>query len=86
MKLKSKLIISFCIILFVPIFLAGIVSVGFLNIQVKLIEENYGLQNADMFNITNVVQLLNRYTTPDFEELIQVSEERPSKLEYKDYL
>ena len=86
MKLKSKLIISFCIILFVPIFLAGIVSVGFLNIQVKLIEENYGLQNADMFNITNVVQLLNRYTTPDFEELIQVSEERPSKLENKDYL
>lgn len=86
MRLKSKLIISFCIILFVPILLAGIVSVGFLNIQVKLIEENYGIQNADMFNITNVVQLLNRYTAPDFEEIIRVSEDTPAKLENKDYL
>ena len=86
MRLKSKLIISFCIILFVPILLACIVSVGFLRFQVKSIEENYGLQNENMFDITNGVQLLNRYTVPDFEEIIQISEEMPTKLENSSYL
>ena len=86
MKLKSKLIISFCIILFVPILLACAVSIGLLRFQVKLIEENYGIKNEDMFHITNSVQLLNRYTLPDFEELIRVSKENPENLENIDYL
>ena len=32
MKIKTKLIISFCIIIFVPVFLATIAIVGFCNI------------------------------------------------------
>ena len=86
MKLKSKLIISFCIILFVPIFLASVVSFGFLNLQVKMIEENYGLQDADLLSVANPVQMLNRYTTEDFENIIEVSERQPGKLEHVDYL
>lgn len=86
MKLKSKLVISFCIIIFVPIFLACIVSFGFFNVQIRLIEENYGIQNVDAYSITNMVQLLNRYTKADFEEIIKVSENTPDKLENIEYL
>ena len=86
MKMKSKLIISFCIILFVPILLACLLSWGFLKVQVKLIEQNYGIKDADIYSITNMVQLLNRYTIEDFEELIAVAERTPQNLENLTYL
>ena len=86
MKLKSKLVISFCIIIFVPIFLACIMGVSFLNIQVKLIEQNYGIQDLDAYSVTNMVQLLNRYTQEDFENIITVAADTPTKLEDIEYL
>lgn len=86
MKIKSKLIISFCIILFMPILLACLISWGFLNIQVKQIEQNYGIKDADIYSITNMVQLLNRYTIEDFEEIIDVAEQKPEYLENISYL
>ena len=86
MKIKAKLIISFCIILFVPIFLAFAMFFGFLNIQVKLIQDTYGIKDADIYSLTNMVQLLNRYTIEDFEELILVAEHTPEKMENVNYL
>lgn len=86
MKIKSKLIISFCIILFVPIVLACLLSWSFLKVQVKLIEQNYGIKDADIYSITNMVQLLNRYTIEDFEEIIDVAERAPQNLENIAYL
>lgn len=86
MKLKSKLAISFCIIIFVPIFLACVIGAGFFHVQIKLIEQNYGIQDLDAYSLTNMVQLLNRYTTSDFEEIIDVSEDTPEKLESADFL
>ena len=86
MKIKAKLMISFCIILFVPIFLACGMFFGFLNIQVKLIQDTYGIKDADIYSLTNMVQLLNRYTIEDFEELIFVAEHTPEKMENVNYL
>lgn len=86
MKIKAKLMISFCIIFFVPIFLAFAMFFGFLNIQVKLIQDTYGIKDADIYSLTNMVQLLNRYTIEDFEELIFVAEHTPEKMENVNYL
>ena len=86
MKLKSKLMISFCIIIFVPLFLDSVVIFGFFNVQIRMIEQNYGIQNIDAYSITNMVQLLNRYTRSDFESIIEISEDSPDKLEDEDYL
>lgn len=69
MKIKTKLVISFCIIIFVPLFLSTVTICGFFNIQIKAIEQNYGIQDADAYNLANPIQLLNRYTAEDFEEL-----------------
>ena len=44
MKLKSKIIISFCIIIFVPIVLMMAALFSFQRIQVKAIEQTYGIK------------------------------------------
>lgn len=86
MKLKSKLVISFCITIFAPILLACIIAFGFLNIQIRLIEQNYGIHDLDAYSITNMVQLLNRYTVEDFNHIIDVVESSPEKLHTNEFL
>ena len=86
MKIKTKLIISFCLMLFVPLFLAGITMCGFAGIQMKAIEQTYGIQNADALNLTNSIQLLNRFTSPDFETIRNTSRKTPYKFEDEEFL
>ena len=57
MKIKTKLIISFCIIIFIPLLLAGMVTIAFCNFQVQVIEQTYGIRNADAYSIMNSVQI-----------------------------
>ena len=46
MKIKTKLAISFCIIIFVPVVLTSIVLVGFNKIQLKAINKTYGMEDG----------------------------------------
>ena len=86
MKLRTRLIISFCIIIFVPVMLAGIALWGFAQIQMREIFQTYNV-NADPYEyLTNSVGMLNRFTQTDFEELEQVAETDPERLEKQDYL
>lgn len=68
MKIKTKLIISFCIIIFVPSILAIATISAYCNFQSHVIEQTYGIKNADAYSIINSVPLLNRYTALDFEK------------------
>ena len=72
MKIKTKLIIAFCIIIFVPILLATATVVGFCNFQAHAIEETYGIKNTDAYSVINSVQLLNRYTVADFQKIQKI--------------
>ena len=69
MKIKTKLIISFCIIIFVPSILAIATISAYCNFQSHVIEQTYGIKNADAYSIINSVPLLNRYTALDFEKI-----------------
>ncbi len=86
MKIKTKLIVSFCIIIFVPLLLAAIAIWSFYHIQAREIEQNYGIQDVDAFHIVSSVQLLNRYTMQDFEELQQQARTAPSVFSNPVYL
>ena len=87
MKLKTRLIVSFCIIIFVPVFLAGIVLVGFKNFQMKNLEQTYGLVGISDYNyLTNSLQLLNCFTKKDFEEIKGIASKNPQKFEDMTYL
>lgn len=86
MKIKTKLIISFCIIIFVPVLLAAATLIGFCNFQVHAIEQTYGIKNADAYSVLYSVKLLNKYTVADFEDIQEAIRMEPAKLAEQSYL
>ena len=62
MKFKNKIIISFCIIIFVPIFLATLVLFSMQHIQMRAIEQTYGVEGVlGYFKYTNfLVDIANQ--------------------------
>ena len=86
MKLKTRLIVSFCIIIFVPVLLAGITLWGFGKVQSKILFEAYDLNTSPYEYISNSIRLLNGFTRGIFEQLQKVAEREPEKLEDLGYL
>ena len=62
MKQRTRLLIAFCTIIFVPIILVWVAFFSFRHIQMKELQENYGIEATDYTYLLNTVQLLNRYT------------------------
>ncbi len=81
MKLKTRLTISFCIIIFVPIFLAVFVLFAFQQFQMKAIEKTYGLEEGNFNYLTNSMQLLNRFTKKNYEYLLQEVKQDPDQFQ-----
>ncbi len=86
MKFRNKIIISFCIIIFVPLVLATGVLFSFQQIQMKVIEQTYGIEDEDYGYLSNSVQLLNRFTKELYKELQTTAIDMPEKFEDEDYL
>lgn len=86
MKFRNKIIISFCIILFVPLLLATGALFSFQQIQMKAIEQTYGVEDDNYGYLSNSVQLLNRYTRELYKELQETSETAPQKFADEAYL
>lgn len=88
MKFKNKIIISFCIIIFVPLVLALGVLFSFQHIQLKAIEQTYGIENEDYSYsyFSNSMQLLSRFTKETFQELKKTAETNEERLEDISYL
>lgn len=77
MKIKTKLIISFCMIIFIPMLLALVALFGFQNIQMRAIERNSGIEGAGAYSLNNSVQLLKELTEEEFNELQLLAKESP---------
>ena len=86
MKIKSKLVISFCIVIFIPIILATFTFVGFYQVQKKSIEQAYGIEDADAYSLNSSIQLLNRITEDSFESILDYTKNSPDKLEDTSFL
>ena len=86
MKQRTRLLIAFCTIIFVPIVLVGIAFCSFRHIQMKELQENYGIEATDYTYLLNTVQLLNRYTEENFENLLELADTNPEQLEDVTYL
>ena len=86
MKFRNKLVISFCIILFVPLVLATGVLFGFQKIQMKVIEQTYDVQDEDYGYLSNSVQLLNRFTKDIYRELQETSQGAPHRFAEEAFL
>jgi signal transduction histidine kinase len=79
MKIKTKLIISFCIIMFVPILLSVAAVWSFGRMELRAIRQNYGISDVGTLNLTNSVQLLDQYTMQEFEQLQELAENSPEQ-------
>lgn len=86
MKIKTKLVISFCIMIFVPIFLAMAIMFGVYSFQVHTVEQTYGIRNADAYSLLYSVKLLTRSTAADFDEIRHVAQSDANQLQEMDYL
>ncbi|MCI5856757.1 MAG: HAMP domain-containing histidine kinase [Agathobacter sp.] len=86
MKMKNKLIISFFIVIFIPIILSIVALSVFQKLQTRTIEQAYGIRDAEGYSLTSSVQLLNRMTEEEYDQLLSDSVERPKALEDAHYL
>ena len=86
MKLKTRLILSFCFIIFLPMALACGALFAFYQLQVRSLRQNYDLEKEDTLFFTNSIQLLNRYTRSDFTEFQNLASNDSDKLEDMGYL
>ena len=86
MKQRTRLLVAFCTIIIVPIVLVWVAFYGFRHIQMKELQENYGIEATDYTYLLNTVQLLNRYTEEDFETLLELADTNPERLEDVTYL
>lgn len=86
MKLRTRLIISFCIIIFVPVMLAGVAMWGFGQFQMRTLRQLYNMEGSAYDYLTNSIKVLSHFTKADYEALQKVAEEEPEKLEEQAYL
>lgn len=86
MKLRTRLIVSFCIIIFVPVMLMGTAFWAFGKVQMNQIRQAYDISTDPYEYLTNSVWVLSRFTKTNYEELQQVAKENPEKLEDANYL
>lgn len=86
MKLRTRLIISFCIIIFVPVLLAVATIWGFGQYQMKAVRQIYNIDGNAYDYFVNSFKVLSHFTKADYEKLQGVVEEEPGKLEDLPYL
>ncbi|MCI9447367.1 MAG: HAMP domain-containing histidine kinase [Lachnospiraceae bacterium] len=86
MKLRTRLIISFFIIIFVPVLLAGATMWGFGKYQMKTMRKIYDAEGNAYDYFVNSFEALSRFTKSSYEDLQKVAKEEPQKLEDPEYL
>lgn len=86
MKLKTRLIFAFIIVMILPLILSVAVIIGFGRSQIRSIEKTYGITGADYTILTNPVRALNEVTEPTIQQLIITANRDPEQLDDMEYL
>lgn len=85
MKLKSRLIIAFLIMIAMPLALISITAGTIVRFQMYSIHESYDVEAKTIQVITNPIQILNRITRGIYNEIKLYSYNLPEKLSDPDY-
>ena len=81
MKIKTRIIVSFFIIIFLPLLLSGLLLRISLSYQLSNIEQTYGISDATLSSLSNSATLLSQVSEVAFSELEDLIEENPDQLE-----
>lgn len=86
MKLKTRIIISFFIIVLEPLLFTGLAFWAFSQYQFKVIEKQYGIENPTYQSLSNTAELVNSLTNEQAQVIQEVAKEEPERFENIQYL
>ena len=86
MKLRTRLIISFFIIILVPVLLAGATMWGIGKYQMRAIRQIYDTDGNAYDYFLNSFEALSSFTKSTYEELQRVAKDAPEQLANQEYL
>ena len=86
MKLKTRIIISFFIIILEPLICTAAAFWGFSQYQLKMLEKQYGIENATYESLSNTAEVINNMTNDIEMELRNIAQNTPGKFESLEYL
>lgn len=86
MKLKTRIIISFFIIVLEPIVFSGLAFWAFTQYQFRAIEKQYGIENPTYESLSNTAEVLNHLTDETAEDIRKTAQEDPKCFESIEYL
>ena len=85
MKLKTRLIIAFFVILFVPFLMFAVAFFGFSKYQMRMIEQSYGVPMS-LESLSDSMQVIGKSTEQIFNKLKVQAKEDPVQFLDRDYL
>lgn len=81
MKLKTRIAISYFIIIVLPIVLMCAVFFAMYHLHVRQVRQNYGITSQSLDGMfSNSMMQINQYTRTDYEELSHLADADPAKL------
>ena len=86
MKLRTRLIISFFIIILVPVLLAGATMWGFGQYQRKAVRQIYNIDGNAYDYFVNSFKVLSHFTRSIYVKLQKTAAENPENMEEQRYL
>lgn len=86
MKIKTKLVVAFIIIILVPVVLCSVSAYGITRYQLREIEDYYGIDDPGYESLSDSTQLFNHLTKQIYYEIAHEIETDASRLEETDYL
>lgn len=86
MKLRSRLVITFCVVTLIPLILFEISLFALMRSQVHTIEKNYGIEDEGFDSLYNSFSIASKGTETIYAELQDQARQKPDLLEETDYL
>ena len=86
MKLKTRLLTAFLLIIFFPSILFGISSLQIVRYQVSTIQKEYGIKVNSFDVLSNPLQILNRFTRGTYNKISYTLKESPENFENLEYI
>lgn len=81
LKIRTRLVVAFLIVIFTPLLLIGGGSIIYANYQIHAIEEYYDIDSGGLSSFSDTTLLLNKLTQDIYGEIIFLANETPERLE-----
>ena len=86
MKIKKRLLVSFIIIILVPVITGSILFAVTAGFQLRELKKSYGYVSEDHNYTSNTIQLLSSITIDEFNQIKDLSNKKPDLLSDINYL